>query len=218
MVRSMLHAAVSAADAAWAAAWATIALAVLALLAAVVAWRTFRNQADQLRILQEQAGKQEEFIARQMEVFQAQLHDLQATQARRELEDAERRRAQAEQVFLTEEHFDHDPAVSPAQRESGTAAGPVVIAKARNSSGRPIYHLTLSWHRGTAPWGARDERDSQMPGDDWTSKRALPDDLPRGADPQLFGAVLWFDDAAGVRWRRRPDGQLDEIPPDQASL
>ena len=39
--------------------------------------------------------------------------------------------------------------------------------------------------------------------------------VPAGANAALFGAVAFFWGAAGVCWRARPDGKLDEIPPEQ---
>ncbi len=37
-----------------------------------------------------------------------------------------------------------------------------------------------------------------------------------GEDLALFSASAVFRDAARVRWRYRPDGQFDEMMPDQA--
>jgi hypothetical protein len=133
----------------------------------------------------------------------------------------ERRTAQwwgseAEKVFIAEDHLDHNPAVSQAQRASGAVSGPVVIATVRNGSERPVYDLALTWHRGSAPWGDIEHRPSLMPGTDWSSAKTLPSDLPGYVNPAVFGAVAWFRDAAGNHRRARPDGVLDQMPPDQA--
>jgi hypothetical protein len=125
-------------------------------------------------------------------------------------------RAQAEKVFLEEDRLDHNPAVTQAQHASGAASGPVITARVRNDSDQPVYDLVLSWHKGSAPWGEFERRATLMPGKEWlSSTRTLPDDLPAYVNPEVYGAVVWFRDAYGLRWRRRPDGVLDEIPPGQ---
>lgn len=105
--------------------------------------------------------------------------------------------------------------MSQAQRNSGAASGPVIVATVRNDSDNSVYDVTLSWHKGSAPWGEFERHTSLVPGTEWSSTKALPDDLPGYVDQAVFGAVVWFRDAAGSHWRRRPDGGLDEIPKGQ---
>jgi hypothetical protein len=38
----------------------------------------------------------------------------------------------------------------------------------------------------------------------------VQEEVPAGVNPSLFGAKLLFRDAAGVRWRPRPGGNLDD--------
>ena len=217
--------------AAWWTAAATTGLAVLALVTAMMAVLAYRSQNKQLRALETQAAEQHAVNIRQIEVLDAQLAELQEVPKIREREAEERqqaeartvqqegrlaarrRRAQAEKIFLTEDRLDH--AVTLEQAASGAPSGPVIVANVRNVSDMPVYDLTLTWHRGSAPWGEFERVGSLMPGEVWRSTRALPDDLPEYVDPSVFGAVAWFRDDAGNHWRRRPDGGLDLIPPGQ---
>ena len=70
--------------------------------------------------------------------------------------------------------------------------------------------LIISWHLGTMPKGQR-YLTPLMPG----AQDEDTQPVPPGADADKFGAVAFFRDAAGVTWRTRPDGQLDEIPAGQ---
>ena len=36
--------------------------------------------------------------------------------------------------------------------------------------------------------------------------------FPYGVDLDASGAIVRFTDASGVRWLRRPNGNLDELP------
>jgi TIR domain len=147
--------------------------------------------------------------------YHGRKHEADERHQTEERQAAEQHRAQAEKVFIVEKRLEHNPAVSQAQRASGVASGPVIMATVRNSSERPVYDLALTWHRGSALWGEIEHRPSLMPGTDWSSTKALPDDLPKYVNPAVFGAVAWFRDATGNRWRTRPDGVLDEISPGQ---
>ena len=129
--------------------------------------------------------------------------------------EVDERRAQAKRVFIWEERLDRDPRLSQAQAAvAGSVGEPVIVAHLRNSSEWPIYDIRLTWHRGTAAWGEPDHFASLMPGDETSATRSLPLDLPDYVNPGVFGAVAFFHDSNGVTWRVRPDGVLDEIPPD----
>jgi hypothetical protein len=147
---------------------------------------------------------------------QAEVRDAAEREQRRDAEEREakkQRRAQAERVVLIESHESQDPRVTPAQKASGVESGPVVIATIRNGSEAVIRGVTYTWHKGAAPWGEFDRLGDLMPnGGEATRVRALPDGLPGYVNPEAFGAVAYFTDAAGVNWRVRPDGELHEIP------
>lgn len=150
---------------------------------------------------------------------QAEVREAAEREERQEVENCEaekQRRAQAERVVLIESHESQDPRVTPAQRASGAKSGPVVVATICNGSDRVIRGVTYTWHKGSAPWGEYDRLGDLMPDSgEITKVRALPDDLPGYVNPEVFGAVAYFTDAAGVNWRLRPDGELHEIPADQ---
>jgi hypothetical protein len=114
-------------------------------------------------------------------------------------------------VFVHEERLDADPRVGQASRAArGQQSQRTVVAHVMNTSEQHIYNVTISWHLGTEPKGRRPLM-PLMPGNE--DKDIQP--VPAGAPPDKFGAVAFFRDAAGVTWRTRPDGQLDEIPPGQ---
>jgi hypothetical protein len=172
-------------------------------------------QADQLELQRQQADEQRVVNARQTDVLELQAQELRASIEQREQEAAERHRAQAVRVFMWEERFDSDPAVDAvALSARGERPTPVVIAHVRNASDQPVYDLRFSWHRGTAPYRQGEAMRPLMPQDDGYATCSLPGDLPANSR-DLFGAVAFFRDAAGIYWRARPDGQLDEISPGQ---
>jgi hypothetical protein len=172
-------------------------------------------QSGQLDLQRQQAEEQRAVIAKQTDVLELQARELKASIEQRELETAERHRAQAVRVFMWEERFDRDPDVDEAALSArGERAAPVVVAHVRNASDQPVYDLRFSWHRGTAPYRHGEAMRPLMPRDDAYATCSIPDDLPEN-NRGLFGSVAFFRDAAGTYWRARPDGQLDEIPPGQ---
>lgn len=218
---------------------ATAVLAVFAIVTAIFAAAAFFKQREEVRMLQKEAKDQETLIGQQGELLkvqagqldvqrqqlddqrainekQAEVAALQAQELRESLDERKRdadarRRAQASRVFIHEERLDADPGILQASRAArGEQPQPVVIAHVMNSSEQPVYNVTISWHLGTQPKGPR-YLPPLMPGDE--DKDMQP--VPPGAPPDKFGAVAFFRDAAGVTWRTRPDGQLDEIPPGQ---
>jgi hypothetical protein len=218
---------------------ATAVLAAFAIITAVFAAAAFIKQREEVRTLQKEAKDQETLIGQQGELLkvqtgqldvqrqrlddqrtinvkQAEVAALQAQELRESLDERKHeadalRRAQASRVFIHEEWLDADPRIDPASRVvRAQQPQPVVTAHVMNTSEQPIYNVTVSWHLGTEPNG-RHPLMPVMPGKE--DKDMQP--VPAGAPPDKFGAVAFFRDAAGVTWRTRPDGQLDEIPPGQ---
>jgi hypothetical protein len=84
----------------------------------------------------------------------------------------------------------------------------VVVARARNESDQPVYRINYSWSLGHQPIGGFDGPDPLLPGAEDSNVREIPD----GAPAESVTAVISFRDSAGVRWRKRADGQFEEIP------
>jgi hypothetical protein len=53
---------------------------------------------------------------------------------------------------------------------------------------------------------------------DGTRHEGTPADFPDYVDPAVDGAVAFLRDSSGQHWRARPDGQLDQIAPEQVPL
>jgi hypothetical protein len=88
----------------------------------------------------------------------------------------------------------------------------------KNTSQQPIYDLSLFWRTGS---GERDEHLGPagltvlMPDERNAFVAGIAPGLPADSfllDTSLLRASVVFRDAAGVRWRLRSDGQLDEEP------
>jgi hypothetical protein len=87
---------------------------------------------------------------------------------------------QAVRVFMWEERLDHDPTVDEAALSArGKQPGPVVVARVRNASDQPIYDLSFSWHRGTAPYRHGEAMRPVMPRDDAYATSPCPTTCPR---------------------------------------
>src|ERR1700680_3513329 len=83
-------------------------------------------------------------------------------------------------------------------------------ARVENTSDQPIYDVEAAWHLGSGPWG--DPNPEPLP-------TVLPHtavdatrEFPVGTNLGVSGAVIRFRDALGIRWQRRPDGELTEFP------
>ena len=218
-----------------------VATAILATFAIVTAWyarRAFLKQSQEVRAIEQQVTDAQELARQQAELLkiqsgqlelqrqqlddqreantrQAEVLELQASELRRSLEErtrdtAERRRAQASRVFMWTE-LGLDRRVTQVQRASGEAQLEAVTAHIKNSSKQPVHDIRISWRRGTAPWGEPDQIPGLLPGEQEDRTRSLDPDLPSSVNRSLFGAVAFFRDAAGVTWRTRPDGELEEI-------
>ena len=204
---------------------ATVILAVGAIITAVLAKRAFDKQSEEVRILQRQANDSAKMLriqSGQLDAQHDQLHSLQkvsekqievlglqATDLRESLEErkrdtAQRRRAQASRVFVTE--LRHPYIFDPGVVTGGIAYVKVTVT---NSSPDPVYDTQLQWHMGSAPHGDPNPEPvgTILPGAEVTESRSFP----RTAKLDKCGATVVFHDATGLRWRRRPDGNLAEL-------
>jgi hypothetical protein len=147
----------------WITAIATLVLAVFAFITAVLAWAAFRKQSAEVDAL---------------------IKD-------RNSEAAQRRRAQAAQVFTwVDEQPVHD----------GEAPRPAACV--RNTSRQPVYDINVGWGSsfGAGTW-----------------RVLLPDEenaIPGAGSSVADGTApirIEFRDAAGVRWRTTSRGELTEL-------
>jgi hypothetical protein len=193
---------------------ATAALAVFAILTTVFAILAFRkqskevsDQASMLQVQSEQLAEQRKVNAEQIRVLGLQAAELRESLAERRREAAERRRAQAILIFISAE-------------PSPEGSDPIdsFLVRIENTSQQPIYDLIFFWRDGTGEWNEPPGPPGHpvlMPGKPHAFVVGLVPSLPRKSflrDTSLLGAGAVFRDAAGVRWRLRSDGQLDEIP------
>jgi hypothetical protein len=181
---------------------ATAVLAVFAIVTAIYAIRAFRkqsqevsDQANMLQVQSDQLAEQRKVNEKQIKVLELQGQELGESLTERKREAEQRRRAQASRVFISEERG---------------ASGSLVTASVVNTSQQPVYNVIISWHLGHRPEGQH-YLTPLMPGHEATDSRRAPPDT----DPTIFGATAFFRDAAGMTWRTRPDGQLEEITPGQ---
>ncbi len=202
----------------------TVVLAVFAIFTAAYARKAFREQSREVAAIEQQVKDDQDVTRQQAELLkvqsgqlelqpqqledqratsarQAEVLDLQAAELRESLEERKRgaerqRRAQAALVFLVQERVP----------EKALYAEMIVV----NSSDQPVYDAELVWRMGSAGWGEPNPQPLGviLPSEDTSHRR----DFPPGTNMNVSGAVLWFTDAAGVRWIRRPDGYLGEQP------
>ncbi len=192
-----------------------VATAALALFAIVTAWyarKAFRGQSQEVGLLQEQLDDQRKVNEKQTGVLELQAQELRESLEERKRESEQGRMAQASRVFIWQEYLAADPRVSKTTAYMEALGGaeqqdtPVAVAHVKNSSDQPIYKLNFSWYLGSTPQGGYDRETPLMPGDEDTNIKPVPP----GASRSAFGAAVLFRDAAGVRWLRRPDGELIE--------
>jgi hypothetical protein len=191
---------------------ATSVLALFAIVTAILAYLAFRKQSREVGAIERQVTDQQEVTKQQAELLQVQSGQLELQRQQFADQRAERRRAQASGVFIWYE-TGPDPRLTDAQIEKGVPWGEGVTAHIENTSGQPVYDVTIDWYRGTASWGEPDYRTVLLPGDKAASTRTFPEDFPAEADLTLFTPAARFRDAAAVYWFLRPDGHLDEIRP-----
>jgi hypothetical protein len=182
----------------------TWGLFALALATAIFAGLAFRKQSKEVELLGQQLKDQQAINEKSATVADLQAQELRESLEQRKADAATQRRAQASKVFIVEQ-TDRYMVGKPGKDTLG------VTARVMNESDDPIYKVLLSWHLGTAPQGRDPIDGAMMPGAESSAMQYVPD----GANPDQFGAVVFFYDATGVCWRRRPDGQLDEILPGQ---
>jgi hypothetical protein len=158
---------------------ATAVLAVGAIVTGVLAYLAFRKQSQE--------------VAAQSEQLELQRRQF-------ERDQAERRRAQAVQVFMWE-----------TREESW------ITFHVRNTSRQPVFDLRFEWHvpiRGPEEYGFDWRKEPLMPGEEYTSTRPPP---VAAFEP---GLEAIFRDSAGVWWRIPLKGQPEEMllapqqPPD----
>ena len=196
---------------------ATAILAFFAIVTGIFAILAFRKQAkevsDQAKMLEVQSKQLEvqsrqfnegrKVDAEQIRVLKLQAKDLGESLDERKREAAERHRAQASRILITE--IRHPYIRDPAVITGGIA---YVEATISNGSSAPIHDTELRWHQGSAPYGQPNPEPLGMimPHDAISERR----EFPENADLDVCGAVLTFRDDAGIKWQRRPDGSLVE--------
>lgn len=149
---------------------ATLALAVLALLAAILAGLAFWRQSQEVGLLLKQ----------------------------NEHEKAERRRAQASEVYL----WSDPPARDPA------GAFHFIPVHLRNNSRQQLYYTRIGWDlNGRLAHLQQYSGAFFLPGDTIDVNLQLPPVEPGTAMPAAV-----FRDHAGLWWCIRQDGRLDELP------
>jgi hypothetical protein len=156
---------------------ANVVLAVFAIITAILAGLAFRKQSREVR-------------------DQAEM--LRQATADREREAAERRRAQALQVYVHRQtvrpQYDLDPYL--------------VSARVFNTSLQPVYDLQFRWLVDDKPVGIELWREHLAPGADTEEVFEC-----RDVRPGLVDARVTFRDRAGVWWSMRGQGgRLEEIP------
>jgi hypothetical protein len=191
----------------WASEVTAAATGILAVGAAVTTFfavKAFGKQSGQLDLQRQQLDDQQAINSRQTEVLDLQTQELRQSLQEREREAAERHRTQASRVFIWQKPITN---AGDAYREQ--PEGPLgVTAHVTNASDLPIYDVMFSWHRGSAPHRQRNLEKPLMPGE---SEEDIEESLPPDTNLDLFGAIVIFRDAAGAVWRRRPNGEIDEL-------
>jgi hypothetical protein len=215
------------------AAWITgVATGSLAILAGVTAWyarKAFNQQAEELRVLQKQASDQADMLAinndqldyqarqfdeqknlnaRQTEVLELQAQELRESLGERKRNADDQRRSRAAFVFVT---ANYHAAHRPPDGVIGASRDPVVEMKVHNTGSQPVYDVRVHWvdaAKGSQA-GGESVLGTIVPG--WSD--ATRRDLPDGTAPEDFIPVVYFRDAALLRWTLLPDGQLDEVDP-----
>jgi hypothetical protein len=177
---------------------ATAVLAFFAIVTAFYARRAFlkqsqevRDQTSMLSIQSEQLVEQRKINERQTEVLKLQADDLRESLQERQREAADRRRAQAEQVFVGAPHTPGQP-VSPY---------------AMNASHLPIFGVQL-WSRGVHGLSDPVDLGVILPGNQATAT-ALAFET---GDEAMAHTILTFRDTTSRRWVRLPNGSLTKQP------
>ena len=132
-----------------------------------------------------------------IEAFRAQAAELAILAAQRDRDNDERRRAQAAKVFTGAPQ-------SPRQTKGGeTIVG--TVSYVRNTSDLPIYDAQL-WE-SDRPDRDPDDLGVIMPGKRISARGGV---IYNSRETALSSVILTFQDTAGFRWIRMPDGNLIE--------
>ena len=182
----------------WITAVATVGLLIGAIFTAMYAIKAFGKQSEQL-------AEQREINEEQTKVLKLQATELDESIKERKRESAERRRAQANQVFVSAE---------PYEQEGEPIS--VIEVSVKNTSQQPIYDLNLLWPDETGEWidiGDPVSLRVLLPGKEHKWGTSTEPSIPIQRllmDPHVIRAAITFRDAARVHWRLDSDGQLDE--------
>jgi hypothetical protein len=182
----------------WVTALGTVGLLAGAAFTAVFAVQAFREQAKEVRLLEDQVSDQRALSLRQAEVL-----GLQAEEIRASLEN--RRRDQAVRVFTWVEITSH-------------ARGQFLV-HVTNASDRPIYGLTFLLGYG-------DDEEAEYFSKPEAVKHVMPHKTSVFEPDKDEHSILWgtswepgevwsavlFRDASGETWRVNSKGQMEEAP------
>lgn len=193
-------------------AWATLALAILALVAAIFAALAWKAQNHEIKTLQGQLDEQKRLTGEQLPVLRGQATELEASRQQREHDALERREAYVRRVFIwAVTNLDPDRVQqsdgSYVYQDAATAATHI-----RNAGDLPVYDVIFSWADGNAMGHQIRHNKPIMPGDPEFSARWK---LPNTVASDNITPAAFIRDAAGSRWRIRPDGRYDLLGPDE---
>ncbi len=192
----------------WLAAVATAVLAVFAIVTAIYAIRAFgeqskevSHQAKMLEVQSDQLAEQRTVNAEQIGVLTLQAAELRESLEERKREAAETRQEHASKVFIWQDQIESRPI--------GETFSTTITAHMKNTSEQPVYEPRFSWHHSDLPATQNQLKRPLMPGEEVSTEAPVPAD----SGPDKFGVVAIFRDRAGIWWRARPDGRLEELPP-----
>lgn len=178
---------------------ATAVLAVFAIVTAFYARQAFRKQSQEVSAIERQVTDQQELTRQQAELLQVQSSQLDLQRQQLDDQHMERRRAQASLVSIWTEW-------------TGDSSHRVGTVHIENKSLQPIRNLFVFWDNEPDPGDKCEFFSFLGPGDRRDKTLALPAPFPDPGDPAMVGVSMFFQDAAGVRWRIRRNGQLEEKP------
>jgi hypothetical protein len=180
----------------WIGAIATLVLALGAGCTVYYARKAFRDQAKEVKLLQEENQRANQ----------------------------QRRRSQASRVFIHQEDApaEHAPEMAAGQMDAAIRrrdeTTTLIAARLFNTSKQPVYDIAIRWSIGGTPLGGPHMEPYLMPGKDllrtqnWTPSAGITG----------LAVKVEFSDAARVRWRATDRGELAELcsairpPPDSA--
>ena len=164
---------------------ATAALAVGAAFTVLFAFLAWRKQSAEVQTLQAQVASEQSVTAR---------------------EAKDRHRAQAAHVFIWQER----KLIAPSSEDASAGVGARFFAYVRNASDQPAYDVCITWRLATLQPDVRGPRPVLLPGVTMPpSEKLVTPEWPAERFEDVRAEVT-FRDAAGVRWLRRPNGELVE--------